>query len=111
MGDAVVVLAGAREVTITRDKGQWEIRAALSAGEPGLWLDVLEAARLGREWQPPPRSGSLPEQLPEGLSWRQALPEVLAWLESPEAPDQARAAMARARELMQRRWQERHPRP
>jgi len=51
-------------------------------------LDVLDCARLGTVWEPPPPkkpfTSPLPEQLPAGVVWVDTLPLVLDWPAQPE---------------------------
>ena len=71
---------GAR-ITIVRDRSQWLCEIGTETGiKP---LNVLLTAISGDA--PNPKSKlHLPEQLPEGVVWREAIPAVLRWLRTGE---------------------------
>ena len=103
MGSAILVFTRSREVTVLRDRSQWDISVGLTPGGHALSLGVLDAARLGIEWDPGPhRPVGVPfaSQLPEGLSWSATLPLVLAWLDEPGSDSVVEVASAKARERM-----------
>ncbi|HSF26516.1 MAG TPA: hypothetical protein VLC50_03265 [Actinomycetes bacterium] len=109
MGSALVVFSHSREVTVLRDRGQWDISVALSPGGTPLSLAVLNAARLGVAWDPGPHrplDEPLAPQLPEGMIWHETLPLVLEWLDQPGATAAVEAAAAQARESTTRWWKE-----
>ena len=104
------MFAGSRQVTITRDRGQWIIGVALDRGGKDIALDVLNSARLAQEWMPSAHhagGASLPKQLPDGLPWFPTLPQVVSWLEEPGAEAEARAADKRAGQRMLMWWRRR----
>ncbi|WP_199422953.1 hypothetical protein [Actinotalea solisilvae] len=84
------VFRGPAEVRITVDRSQWLLDVAVEPGADAWQYDLLLAARSGRTYGEvfPARAsrqadGRLPDQLPEGVSWRQTLPDVLAWVRGP----------------------------
>ena len=83
---------------MVRDRGQWMMD--LRRGD-GRWLDfeLLTLANRGITAHPgsPARKGSLPDQLPEGVSWRDELPHVLAWLGSSTDAEDLCATLGRSR--------------
>lgn len=109
MGNVYLTFMKARQITIASDRSQWIIGLALAPGEREFWLDVLDAARLGRVWEPGPvraLGDPLATQLPEGVSWREVLPEVLTWLDTDGAEEKAREATRLADKAMKRRWKQ-----
>lgn len=97
---ALFVFAGEAEVRITVDRSQWFIDVARAPGAEAWQYDLLVAARSGQPYGErfpaigsSPLAGALPEQLPEEVSWRQTLPEVLTWLRGPGVDE----SVARAR--------------
>ncbi len=83
---------------MVRDRGQWMMD--LRRGN-GRWLDfeLLTLASQGITAYPgsPARKGSLPDQLPQGVSWRDQLPQVLDWLGSSRDAEDLCAALSRSR--------------
>jgi hypothetical protein len=98
-GNALLVFSLDLAVRIVRDRGQWDIAVSLPDGSAWFGLAIVTDAREGRDWQPPAitRDGDLPEQLPDGLSWRDHLPPALAWLRQPGSEAVLQRANARAR--------------
>lgn len=79
------------EVLIIVDRSQWMLNVAPSPGAKAWQYDLLIAAQLGQPYgEVFPTVGSrsvgdpLPEQLPEGVSWRETLPGVLQWVKADE---------------------------
>lgn len=80
-GSYWVFVGGSTEIRIrvVVDRGQWW----LDVGP--FQFDLLVAAQRGQDYRECfPRSGEpprpLPEQLPDGISWRETLPTVLDWM-------------------------------
>ena len=112
MGSALLVFSLSREVTVVRDRDQWDTSVALSPGGKSHSVAVLAAARRGIPWDPGPRrpvGTPLAQKLPEGMSWRETLPLVLAWLDEPGAASAVDAASDHAKERMKRWWKEAPP--
>jgi hypothetical protein len=86
------------EVHITVDRSQWYLDIAPRLGAEAWQYDLLLAAHDAQEYGVLfPQTGSrslqdpLPVQLPEGVSWRETLPDILSWVS-----DEARAPVERA---------------
>ena len=83
---------------MVRDRGQWMMD--LRRGD-GRWLDfellTLASRGITAYSGSPARKGSLPDQLPQGVSWRDQLPHVLAWLGSSLDAEDLCAALGRTR--------------
>jgi hypothetical protein len=83
---ASFVYAGDAEVHVGVERSQWHLDVAPTPGKPPIQYDLLVAARRGQPyWECFPRevgSGRSAQvrQLPPGLSWRETLPDVLAWI-------------------------------
>jgi|SRR5579863_1320491 len=82
-------------VGIGRDRSQWMLAIASPSGQLlglDIWLTAMRGARATRE---PRRSLSerLPEQLPEGESWRTVIPELLDWIRSGDRSTELAAAI------------------
>lgn len=99
---ATFVYAGDAEVRITVDKSQWYLDVAPRPGAQAWAYDLLIAAREGEEYGAVfPRTGSrswrdpLPDQLPEGVRWRETLPGILQWLSDEVGPAVERALRQR----------------
>jgi hypothetical protein len=101
----MLVFSGEVDVTITRDRGQWDIAVAPVPGER-FGLAVLIAAREDREWEPPAvdDSAGLPPQLPGGISWRDSLPTSIAWLRQPGSIDTLRRVNVLASARLRRQY-------
>ena len=82
-GNAVVELdkEGARIVVI-RDRGQWMMDIHPAGWKGSVDLDIILDTIAGRKDWSDRLSGRLPQQLPLGVAWRDALPMALAWLAS-----------------------------
>ena len=88
------------EVIVTVDRSPWLLDVAPRPGAESWQYDLLIAAQSGQPYEEVfPMVGGravgepLPEQLPEGVSWRETLPGILQYIESDEvqtAVDQAR---------------------
>jgi hypothetical protein len=85
---AQFVYAGQAEVLITVDRSQWMLDVAPRPGAQAWQYDVLIAAQSGQPYgEVFPETGSrspgdpLPDQLPEGVSWRETLPGILQWVD------------------------------
>lgn len=83
------VYSGEAEVRILVDRGQCYLELAPRPGAKAWQYDLLVAARDdpahqvlihpagAKGWGPP-----FPEQLPEGVSWRETLPDILRWVQN-----------------------------
>jgi len=82
-GDQQFVYADERlwRVSITRDRSQWSLSVELPH-----WPASYDLGRLV-EVRPPIPPGSLPSQLPFGVSWRSTLPGVLERLGAESAEE------------------------
>jgi hypothetical protein len=88
------------EVLVTVDRSQWFLDVAPRPGAEAWQYDLLIAAQMSKPYgEVFPTVGArtvgdpLPEQLPEGVSWRETLPGILRWVKGDEvhaAVDQAR---------------------
>ncbi len=94
------VYTGGAEVLITVDRSQWMLDVAPRPGAEAWQYDLLIAAQKGQPYgEVFPTVGirsagdPLPEQLPEGVSWRETLPGILQWVTG----DGVQAAVDRAR--------------
>lgn len=101
---AQIVLSGRAPVRITADRSQWSMDVAGRPGAPFWQLDLLVAARLGLHYADVfPETGmprdELPTQLPEGVSWREALPDILHWLAGPDVSDAVDRAVQERRRM------------
>jgi hypothetical protein len=82
---ASFVYAGQAEVHVGVERSQWYLDIAPAPGMQPIQYDLLVAASRGHNyWDSFPGVGSDPpgaaRQLPPGLSWRNTLPAVLAWI-------------------------------
>ena len=84
---ALLVYAGDAEVRISVDRSQWCLDVAPRPGREAWDYDLLLAAHQDQEYgalfpQNDSRSWGepLPDQLPEGVSWRETLPDILEWV-------------------------------
>jgi hypothetical protein len=82
---ASFVYAGEAEVHVGVERSQWYLDIAPAPGMQPIQYDLLVAASRGHNyWDSFPGVGSDPpgaaRQLPPGLSWRNTLPAVLAWI-------------------------------
>jgi hypothetical protein len=87
--------AGTR-VTVVRDRSQWMVDIAPPGDAKERSLVVLLSAMRGdtavQHSTPTARLSALPDQLPEGETWRTAVPAVVAWLMAEDrAPEIAKA--------------------
>jgi hypothetical protein len=105
-GDVLLLFTGPADVKIVRDRGQWDLTVRPKSDASYYSLAVLLAAHAGTDWEPPVEP-DLSAQLPPGVSWREALPMVIEWLEQPGSVAAARLANARASEV----WRQRLRRP
>lgn len=97
---AQLVYTSDAEVLVTVDRSQWILDVAPGPGTEAFQYDLLIAAHVGQPYEdvfPTVVARSvgdpLPEQLPEGVSWRETLPGILRWVRG----DEVRAAVDRAR--------------
>jgi hypothetical protein len=98
---ALLVYGGDAEVRITVDRSQWCLDVAPRPGREAWAYDLLLAAQTEDQECGAlfPKTGSrlwgdpLPEQLPEGVSWRETLPDILEWVSG----DSVETAVDRAR--------------
>jgi hypothetical protein len=97
---ASFVYVGAAEVHVGVERSQWHMEIAAASGQPPIQYDLLVAAQRGQTYWDcfPTGVGSDPpghaRQLPSGLSWRNTLPDVLAWIGGHDVAE----AVARARD-------------
>jgi len=80
-GNVVVEFGkGGGAIRITRDRGIWEATLRLSGWQSSFGLGVILDARAGRTtWVPSDRNPYEVKQLPEGVQWTHALPEIVSW--------------------------------
>ena len=97
---AEFVYTGDVRVLINVDRSQWMLDVAPRPDADAWQYDVLIAAQTRRPYAEVfPRTGDrsvgapLPEQSPEGVSWRETLPGILQWMVS----DGVRVAVDQAR--------------
>jgi hypothetical protein len=90
---AQFVYAGDVEVVIGVDRSQWLLDIVPRPGAEAWQYDLLLAAYKGLDYGALfPKTGSrslgdpLPDQLPEGVSWRGTLPEILEWVNDESVP-------------------------
>lgn len=111
---AEFVFEGETVVRIVVDRSQWMLDVAPSPGADPWQYDLLIAAHSGQEYgQRFPETGSreigstLPEKLPEGVSWRETLPAVARWVRENEVAERVSSAQRQRAALM---WdRKRHP--
>jgi hypothetical protein len=101
------VFEGESIVRIVVDRSQWMLDVARSPGADAWQYDLLIAAHSGEDYgQRFPDTGSravgrtLPEQLPEGVSWRDTLPDVVRWLRENDVTEQVSKAKRQRATLM-----------
>lgn len=97
-------------VQITRDRLQWTVIISPPEQTSYLGLNVLLTAMSGGEPDPGPHrlpfSEHLPDQLPEGVIWRSAIPAVIKWMEEADQSASIADADRRWRKAMIRWWNE-----
>jgi hypothetical protein len=84
-GDVVVEFAkGGGAIKIVRDRGIWELTLRLSSWRTWFDLGIIMDTKSGRtNWKSLlDRNPYEVTQLPEGVRWIQALPEILSWAAS-----------------------------
>ena len=81
-GNVVVEFSkGGGAIRIVRDRGVWETTMRLSEWQSWFGLGVIMDARAGRKtWVPSDRKPYEVKQVPEGVQWTRALPEIVSWL-------------------------------
>ena len=84
---AQFVYEGQSLVRVTVDRSQWMLDIAAVAGSKLIQYDLAVAAHSGSTYGDRfPGTGRrslaepLPDQLPDGVSWRATLPEILEWV-------------------------------
>jgi hypothetical protein len=93
------------QVTVVRDRGQWLIDIASSAGAESHGLDVWMSAMSGTEPDPGTPEElfrELPDQLPKGVLWRTELPTIVRWIESGDRSNEIAEADSRWRGAMRK---------
>ena len=92
---------GEAKVLITVDRSQWSLDVALTPDAEVWQYELLIAAQIGQAYGKvllltDTRSvgDQLPQQLPDGVSWRETLPGILRWVQG----DDVRVAVDKARE-------------
>ena len=80
-GNVVVEFGkGGGAIKIARDRGIWETTIRLSGWQSWFGLGIIMDARAGRTtWVPSDRIPYEVKQLPEGVLWTHALPEIVSW--------------------------------
>lgn len=98
---AQLLYLGEAKVLITVDRSQWSLDIARRPDGEVWQYDLLIAAQTGQAYgEVFPSTGSrsiggqLPQQLPDGVSWRETLPGILRWVQS----EDVRFAVDKARE-------------
>jgi hypothetical protein len=86
-GNLALVFSGGCVVQIVRDRGQWMADLKPASGPTFYNLDLLVPAALGIDYPEPSPGDRLPDQLPDGVSWREVFPIVLDWLQGPGAAE------------------------
>ena len=83
-------LVGDVEVVIVVDRSQWGLAVAPTPDAEAWSYDLLLAAHSGMDYRERfpsvervPFTSPLAAQLPEGVSWRATLPEILVWVKRP----------------------------
>jgi hypothetical protein len=73
---------GDTEVYVQVERSQWFLQIRLEPARPPIDYDLLAVAQRGQTyWETFPTNPPVAlRQLPPGLSWRQTLPDVLAWI-------------------------------
>ena len=79
---AVTFVRGEAHIAIARDRGQWMLHIGMPGWKRPIDLDIILDTIAGRDNWSGPIPRPLPEQLPSGVAWKQALPKALAWLAS-----------------------------
>jgi hypothetical protein len=104
---AEFVFEGEAMVRIVVDRSQWMLDVAPSPGADLWQYDLLIAAHSGQDYgQRFPDTGSravgrtLPEQLPEGVSWRETLPDVVRWVHENDVAERVSNAKRQRATLM-----------
>lgn len=84
---AQFVYTGDAEILVTVDRSQWMLDVAPRPGANVWQYDLLIAAQMRKPYgEAFPAAGArsigdpLPQQLPEGVSWRETLPDILEWV-------------------------------
>ena len=106
-GNLLLQLAsGASAVTVIRDRSQWLCDIESPAWHCKAPLHVLLTAISGkeplREWRDPEEH--LPEQLPPGVAWADAVPAVLEWGAAEDRTEAVRSADTMWRSEMRERF-------
>jgi len=106
------VYSADRDVVVTVDRAQWMLDVSANVGEAPWQYDLLLVAHAGQPYADVfPTVGArslsdpLPDQLPEGVSWRDTLPVVLGWLERTDVRDVGAAVVAARQQRLDRMWQ------
>ncbi|WP_125775458.1 hypothetical protein [Antribacter gilvus] len=104
---AVFVFEGDSVVRIVVDHSQWSLDVA-AASAAKLWqYDLLLAAQSSQGYArrfPGVGAGTsdapVPEQLPEGVSWRDTLPGILRWIRASDVTESVTEAQRQRSMLM-----------
>ena len=104
---AEFVFQGEGMVRIVVDRSQWMLDVAPSPGAEPWQYDLLIAAHSGQDYrQRFPGTGSravgrtLLEHLPEGVSWRDTLPDVVRWVREHDVAERVSNAKRQRARLM-----------
>ena len=107
---ALFVFESDSVVQIIVDRSQWSLDVAAAPAAEFWHYDLLLAAQSGQEYgRRFPGVGTrtlgalLPEQLPEDVSWRETLPDILHWIQSSDVTESVTKAQRQRSMLMWRR--------
>lgn len=104
---AEFVFEGEAMVCIVVDRSQWMLDVAPSPGADSWQYDLLIAAHSGQDYGlrfpgtgSRPVARNLPEQLPEGVSWRETLPDIVRWVRENDVAERVSNAKRQRARLM-----------
>lgn len=83
---ALFVYSGDVELRVVVERSQWYLDISASPGASPIQYDLLLVAQRGQTYwdcfPEPAMTERRWDQLPPGISWRETLPDVLAWIRS-----------------------------